>query len=96
MAAQSPDGIRTFRNPGAAAVTEPYPLVYAAILNDAGFTAAFDEIRGWPGYAATPLQRLPGLAPRREGPVSTLHAASRSIRQGGHTSRPLRVFVGHP
>ncbi|MBK9604981.1 MAG: diaminopropionate ammonia-lyase [Betaproteobacteria bacterium] len=62
MAALSPDGIRTFCNPGAAAGTEPYPPAHAAILNDAGFSAAFDEIRGWPGYAATPLQRLPGLA----------------------------------
>ena len=62
MSAQSPDGIRTWRNPGAAATTEPYPSAHAAILNDAGFSAAFDEIRGWPGYAATPLQSLPGLA----------------------------------
>ena len=62
MTARSADGIRIYRNPRAAASTDPYPSAHAAILNDAGFSAAFDEIRGWPAYAATPLRHLPGLA----------------------------------
>jgi diaminopropionate ammonia-lyase len=60
----SADGVRAYRNPRAAAVEAPYPGDSATILNDAGFTAAWREIRQWPGYAATPLVRLPALAKR--------------------------------
>jgi len=62
MTAQRADGIRTWRNPRAAARTEPYSAANAAILDAAGFNAACAEIRSWPGYAATPLHRLAGLA----------------------------------
>lgn len=34
----------------------------AAVLDDAGFRAARGAITSWPGYAATPLVDLPGLA----------------------------------
>ena len=64
MTAPSADGIRTYRNPGMAAGSERYADAHAAILNDAGFSAAFNEIRRWPGYAPTPLHRLPALAAR--------------------------------
>jgi diaminopropionate ammonia-lyase len=36
--------------------------VGAPVLDAAGFAAARDEITSWPGYAATPLVDLPGLA----------------------------------
>ena len=43
----------------------------ARILNQAGFVAAEEEISRWPGYAATPLHRLPGLAAKLG--VAALH-----------------------
>lgn len=56
------DGVRVLPNPRAAARGEPYGAARSAILGEAGFAAAEREIAGWPGYAATPLHRLPGLA----------------------------------
>ena len=53
---------RALRNPAAAAAEEPYGEVRAAVLNQAGFDAAYGEIRSWPGYEPTPLLALPGLA----------------------------------
>ena len=58
------DRIRCFRNPRAAPRTEAYGNARAEILNEAGFTAAAQEIRRWPGYAVTPLWKLPKLAAR--------------------------------
>ncbi len=58
------DGIRVHRNPRAAPAAEPYGTARSGILNPAGFAAADEEIRRWPGYAETPLRRLPGLAAR--------------------------------
>ncbi len=55
-------GIRLHRNPRAAPRAEPYGSARARILNLAGFVAAEEEVRRWPGYAATPLHRLPGMA----------------------------------
>ena len=40
----------------------PYSPRQAAILNQEANAAAWREIRAWPGYAATPLVELPGLA----------------------------------
>ena len=65
------NGIRIHRNPRAAPRAEPYGSVRARILNQAGFVAAEEEISRWPGYAATPLHRLPGLAAKLG--VAALH-----------------------
>jgi diaminopropionate ammonia-lyase len=62
MTAPAADGIRVHRNPRAAPRAESYGSARARILNQAGFVAAEEEISRWPGYAATPLHRLPGLA----------------------------------
>jgi diaminopropionate ammonia-lyase len=53
---------RALRNPAAAPAEEAYGAVRSQTLNRAGFDAAFAEISSWPGYAATPLVRLDGLA----------------------------------
>ncbi|MCK6427776.1 MAG: diaminopropionate ammonia-lyase [Burkholderiaceae bacterium] len=53
---------RALRNPAAAAADESYGAVRSQTLNQAGFDAAYAEISSWPGYAATPLVRLDGLA----------------------------------
>jgi diaminopropionate ammonia-lyase len=49
-------------NANAAAATEPYGDSRTQVLSQAGFAAALSEISRWPGYAATPLVRLPALA----------------------------------
>ncbi len=74
------DGIRVHRNPRVAPATEPYGTARSRILSHAGFAAADAEIRRWPGYAETPLRRLPGLAARLG--VADLHLQGRG--------RPLR------
>jgi diaminopropionate ammonia-lyase len=51
--------VRLVVNPRAARRDAAYG---AAALTAAGFAAAEREIAGWPGYAATPLVALPGLA----------------------------------
>ena len=56
------DGVRVYTNPRAAPRGEAYGAARAAILDAGGFAAAEREISSWPGYAATPLHRLPGLA----------------------------------
>jgi diaminopropionate ammonia-lyase len=53
---------RALRNPAAAPAAEAYGAVRSQTLNQAGFDAAYAEISMWPGYAATPLVRLDGLA----------------------------------
>jgi diaminopropionate ammonia-lyase len=58
------DRIRCFRNPRAALRSERYAGEREEVLNEAGFTAAERQIRGWPGYAETPLTKLPRLAAR--------------------------------
>ena len=58
------DGIRAYRNPRASPPDARYADDHAAILNDAGFNAAWREIRQWPGYAPTPLVPLSALAAR--------------------------------
>ena len=50
------------RNPLAAPAAEPYGPARSTVLSAAGFDAAQREISQWPGYAATPLRALPGLA----------------------------------
>jgi diaminopropionate ammonia-lyase len=74
------DGIRTYRNPRAAASSDAYAAASARILSGAGFDAALREIGGWPGYAATPLQSLPGLAARLG--VAELHYKDEGSRFG--------------
>ena len=64
MTATGADGIRIHRNPRVAPPAAPYGSARERILNEAGFRAADEEIRRWPGYAETPLHRLPGLAAR--------------------------------
>ncbi len=71
MKMPAPNGIRIHRNPRVAPPTEPYGSARARILNQAGFVAAEEEISRWPGYAATPLHGLPGLASRLG--VAALH-----------------------
>ncbi|SDH83679.1 diaminopropionate ammonia-lyase [Alloyangia pacifica] len=51
-----------------------------AILSDAGFAVASETIRGWPGYAETPLVALPALA--AETGVAALHYKDESTRFG--------------
>ncbi len=53
---------RAIRNPAAAPATESYGAQRASALNQAGFDAALAEVSSWPGYAATPLTPLNGLA----------------------------------
>jgi diaminopropionate ammonia-lyase len=53
---------RALRNPAAAPPEESYGALRSRTLNQAGFDAAYAEISSWPGYAATPLVRLDGLA----------------------------------
>src|SRR3954466_2411173 len=48
--------VELFQNPALAPGASTHPL------NERGFAAARDEIASWPGYAATPLRELPGLA----------------------------------
>jgi diaminopropionate ammonia-lyase len=49
------------RNPAAAIAAES-GLHQRGILDAEGFANAWNAIRGWPGYGATPLRSLPGLA----------------------------------
>jgi diaminopropionate ammonia-lyase len=58
------DRVRVHRNPRAAPATEPYGTARSRILSRAGFAAADEEIRRWPGYSETPLRRLPRLGAR--------------------------------
>jgi diaminopropionate ammonia-lyase len=53
---------RALRNPAAAEATEPYGAERSRVMSQAGFDAAYAAISSWPGYAATPLVPLPGLA----------------------------------
>ena len=53
---------RAMRNPGAAPAHEPYGAQRAQVLSPAGFDAARAEVSSWPGYGATPLVALDGLA----------------------------------
>ena len=53
---------RALRNPAAEGRETPYGDARAAVLDATGFAAAFAEVASWPGYAATPLLRLDGLA----------------------------------
>ena len=67
-----PAAARAFVNPAAvsAAAAAPHHL------SRAGFDAARAEISAWPGYAATPLLALPGLA-RRLGVAQVLYKDER-------------------
>ncbi len=61
MSTAQVQGVRVCVNPRAAPAREAYGARRAAILDNAGFTAAEQEIAGWPAYAPTPLLELPGL-----------------------------------
>ena len=54
--------MRLIPNAFAALADEPYPTALDAILSADGFDAARREIEHWPGYEATPLHDLSGLA----------------------------------
>lgn len=54
--------VRLVVNPRAAPRDAAYGAERSAVLSAAGFAAAEREITSWPGYAATPLHRLEGLA----------------------------------
>lgn len=45
-----------------AATDGPWSAEEEAVQSEGGRRAAWAEITGWPGYEATPLRRLPGLA----------------------------------
>ncbi|MEO8302970.1 MAG: diaminopropionate ammonia-lyase [Betaproteobacteria bacterium] len=64
MTVERPDGVRAFRNPRGVARAVPYEGARERVLNRPGFEAAEREIGLWPGYAETPLHRLPALAAR--------------------------------
>jgi diaminopropionate ammonia-lyase len=49
-------------NPRTLSTDVPYPSSLSTILDPAGFRAAAEEIRSWPGYRPTNLVGLPGLA----------------------------------
>jgi len=87
MTTQRAESIGTFRNRSAAAAAEPYPAAAAAILNGDGFSAAENEIRSWPGYAPTPLRRLPGLAHRLG--IAALHYKDEGGRFGLRSFKAL-------
>ncbi len=53
---------RAIRNPAAAPAQEPYGGRRSTVLSQQGFDAALAEVSSWPGYAATPLVQLNGLA----------------------------------
>jgi len=53
---------RAIINFAAARALEDYGAVRAAVMSETRFAAALTEISSWPGYAPTPLVRLPGLA----------------------------------
>ncbi len=57
-------GVRFSGNASALSSPGSYGDVRGVALSAIGFDQAFDEISQWPGYAATPLTRLPGLASR--------------------------------
>jgi diaminopropionate ammonia-lyase len=54
--------MRLIPNALAALPDEPYPTALDAVLSADGFEAARREIEQWPGYEATPLYDLAGLA----------------------------------
>ena len=56
-----PGPIRLFHNRHADP-TRLYSDAARAVLDDVGIAAAQREIAAWPGYAKSPLERLPGLA----------------------------------
>ncbi|WP_298826597.1 diaminopropionate ammonia-lyase [uncultured Piscinibacter sp.] len=66
MSMTSTPEARAYANPAAAAPALPYDGGPPRSLTRAGFDAALAEISSWPGYAATPLRELPGLARQLE------------------------------
>jgi diaminopropionate ammonia-lyase len=54
--------LRVHHNPRAAAQSEPYSEAARSIISRQRFEIARKEISGWPGYQATPLHKLDGLA----------------------------------
>lgn len=74
------DGWRAVGNQQRAPASEAYGPARSAILNEAGFSAAAREIAQWPGYAATPLHVLPGLA--RQLGLAALYYKDESQRFG--------------
>jgi diaminopropionate ammonia-lyase len=62
MTDPSAPAAKALRNPSAAPPGEPYGEARSRILNAGGFAAAMAEVSSWPGYSATPLLHLAGLA----------------------------------
>lgn len=61
-------------------VGDPFPPELAGILSRRDGLAALAEIETWPGYSATPLRELPGLAQRLG--IARLHYKDESGRFG--------------
>ena len=82
MTAWKPRGfqLRHCANPQATAAGTPFPAELAEILSRRDGLAALAEIETWPGYAATPLRELPGLA--RSLGIGRLHYKDESGRFG--------------
>jgi diaminopropionate ammonia-lyase len=74
------EGLAVLANPRAALRGEGYGGGRAAILSEAGFAAAEQEISRWPGYAPTALRALPQLAARLG--VAEIHYKDESTRFG--------------
>ncbi|WP_068114546.1 diaminopropionate ammonia-lyase [Tropicimonas marinistellae] len=58
----------------------PWTGAQDAILSDAGYAVAKQTISGWPGYARSPLEELPGLA--ADLGVSSIHFKDEGGRFG--------------
>lgn len=71
---------RAMRNPAAAPAHEPYGAERAQVLSQTGFDAARAEVSSWPGYGATPLVALNGLA--KSLGLNTIHYKDERERFG--------------
>src|SRR5690348_13204690 len=82
MTAWKPRGfqLRHCANSQTMPVGDPFPPELAGILSRRDGLAALAEIETWPGYAATPLRELPGLAQRLG--IARLHYKDESGRFG--------------
>lgn len=58
------DSVTAVHNRRVAPPSAPYPAQLRSIISRAAMERARDVIGNWPGYAASPLVRLPGLAQR--------------------------------
>ena len=72
----------------------PYGAAQSEVLNADGLNSAKEVICAWPGYAATPLVKLPGIA-RAAGVASILYK-DEGQRFGLKSFKPLGMAsAGH-